>query len=245
MTTLQGKTALVTGASAGIGLATARMLSLAGARVICCARRLERLQIQLDELPGPGLAVELDVADAVSAASLPDRLPEDWQAVDILVNNAGSDIGGRQPFHEGDINQWAGTIQTNVTGLMQVTAAMLPGMLTRKQGHVVNIGSTQGLAPVAGCGAYAASKFAVHGFSETLRQEYAGTGIRVSEVLPGMVKTNFAATRFFSAERGDEFYDNHGQCLEAEDIARSILFVLEQPAHTVIAQIVVVPDNGT
>lgn len=245
MTTLQGKTALVTGASAGIGHATACMLSHAGARVICCARRLERLQIQLDELPGPGLAIELDVADAVSAASLPDRLPEDWQAVDILVNNAGSDIGGRQPFHEGDINQWAGTIQTNVTGLMQVTAAMLPGMLAREHGHVVNIGSTQGLAPVAGCGAYAASKFAVHGFSETLRQEYAGTGIRVSEVLPGMVKTNFAATRFFSAERGDEFYDNHGQCLEAEDIARSILFVLEQPAHTVIAQIVVVPDNGT
>ncbi|HJP07222.1 MAG: alcohol dehydrogenase [Acidiferrobacteraceae bacterium] len=244
MTGLKEKTALVTGASSGIGLATAQMLSTAGVRVIGCARRLDRLQAKMDALPGPALAMELDVADATAVAGLPGRLPQDWQAVDILVNNAGSDVGGRQPFHQGDINQWAGTIQTNVTGLMRVTAALLPGMLERRQGHIVNLGSTQGLVPMAGCGAYAASKFAVHGFTETLRQEYAGTGIRVSEVLPGMVKTDFAQTRFSSVRRGEAFYQNYGQCLEAEDIARSVLFVLEQPPHTVIAQIVIAPDNA-
>jgi len=171
------------------------------------------------------------------------QLPPDWQSIDILINNAGSDVGGRRDFHEGDVAEWVNTIQINVSGLMQVTAAVLPGMLERQSGHIVNLGSVAGLSGIRGCGAYVASKHAVHGLSDSLRQEYAGRGIRVSEILPGMVKTDFAKTRFSDAEKGDAFYENYGLCLEAEDIARSVLFVLEQPPHAVVSQIVIVPDN--
>jgi 3-hydroxy acid dehydrogenase/malonic semialdehyde reductase len=244
MSNLGGKIALVTGASVGIGLASARLLSEAGVGVIGCARRLDVLRAQMDDLPGPTISLQLDVAEAESVASLTAQLPPDWQSIDILINNAGSDIGGRRDFHEGDVADWVNTIQINVSGLMQVTAAVLPGMLERQGGHIVNLGSVAGLSGVRGCAAYAASKHAVHGLSETLRQEYAGRGIRVSEILPGMVKTDFAKTRFSDAEKGDAYYENYGLCLEAEDIARSVLFALEQPPHVVVSQIVIVPDNA-
>ena len=169
--------------------------------------------------------------------------PDEWRSIDILVNNAGSDVGGRQSFDQGRIDEWVGTIDINVSGLMRVTAAFISGMIERGDGHIVNLGSTQGLNGAPGCAAYAASKHAVHGFSETLRQEYAGKGIRVSEILPGMVRTGFAATRFSDSDRGDAFYDAYGQCLEAKDIARCIMFALEQPPHAVIAQMVVAPDH--
>lgn len=243
MSKLAGKTALVTGASAGIGLATARLLSEAGVRLIGCARRLDVLRAQMDELPGPTLSLQLDVADTESVAGLMAQLPSEWKTIDILVNNAGSDVGGRRDFHEGDIAEWVNTIQINVSGLMQVTAAVLPGMLAGQGGHIVNLGSVAGLSGVRGCAAYVASKHAVHGLSDTLRQEYAGRGIRVSEILPGMVKTEFAKARFSDADKGDAFYENYGLCLEAEDIARSVLFALEQPPHAVVSQIVIVPDN--
>ena len=244
MSTLSGKTALITGASSGIGLATANMLTEKGVRVIGCARRKEALNQAMQALPGESLAATLDVADTQSVNMLLSRLPEDWREIDILINNAGSDVGGRQRFDQGRLQDWLGTIETNVSGLMQVSALLLPGMLDRGDGHIVNIGSTQGLTGVAGCAAYAASKHAVHGFSETLRQEYAGKGIRVSEVLPGMVRTEFAATRFSSEERGRTFYDDYGQSLEADDIARCIVFALEQPPHAVVSQIVMVPDHA-
>ena len=134
MSKLSGKTALVTGASAGIGFATARLLSEAGVRLIGCARRLDALRTQMDELPGPTLSVQLDVADTESVAGLMAQLPPEWKTIDILVNNAGSDVGGRRDFHEGDIAEWVNTIQINVSGLVQVTAAVLPGMLRRQSG---------------------------------------------------------------------------------------------------------------
>ena len=243
MGVLKGSTALVTGASAGIGLATARLLSDAGVRVIGCARRPEKLRAEMDVLSSPALALQVDVADSESVAGLMAQLPPDWQSIDILINNAGSDVGGRRDFHEGDVAEWVNTIQINVSGLMQVTAAVLPGMLERQSGHIVNLGSVAGLSGIRGCGAYVASKHAVHGLSDTLRQEYAGRGIRVSEILPGMVKTDFATARFSDAEKGDAYYESYGQCLEAEDIARSVLFALEQPPHVVVSQIVIVPDN--
>ena len=243
MSSLSDKTVLVTGASGGIGLETAKMLSLAGAKVVGCARRLDVLEAEMKSLPGPAIAVHVDVSDRLSVESLMDRIPDEWRSIDVLVNNAGSDVGGRQSFDQGRIDEWVGTIDINVSGLMRVTAACIPGMIERGDGHIVNLGSTQGLNGAPGCAAYAASKHAVHGFSETLRQEYAGKGIRVSEILPGMVRTDFAATRFSDSDRGDAFYDAYGQCLEAKDIARCIIFALEQPPHAVIAQMVVAPDH--
>ena len=240
---LDGKIALVTGASAGIGEQTARTLADAGARVICAARRLPHLESLAAELGDAAIALELDVTDEDSVAKLLDRLPRDWQDIDILVNNAGHDIGGRRQFHEGTATQWVATIETNVIGLMRVTRTVLDSMVERNTGHIVNIGSVAGIQAYKACAAYAASKHAVHGLSETLRLDYGATGIKVSEVLPGMVETEFAATRFGDEKRGEEYYRDFGVCLTPQDIARSVRFVLEQPSDVIIAQIVVVPTQ--
>ena len=240
---LSGKVALVTGASAGIGEKTARALIDAGARVVCSARRVGRLESLTAELGERAIALELDVVNAQSVDTLMDRLPGDWRDLDILVNNAGHDIGGRRQFHEGTAEEWSATIETNVIGLMRVTRVVLDGMVRRDSGHIVNIGSLAGIQAYTACAAYAASKHAVHGLSETLRIDYAKTGIKVSEVLPGMVRTEFAAIRFGDEDRGDQYYADFGVCLEPEDIARSVLFALDQPPDVVIAQVVVVPTR--
>ena len=138
MSSLSDKTVLVTGASGGIGLETAKMLSLAGAKVVGCARRLDVLEAEMKSLPGSAIAVHVDVADRLSVESLMDRIPDEWRSIDILVNNAGSDVGGRQSFDQGRIDEWVGTIDINVSGLMRVTAACIPGMIERGDGHIVN-----------------------------------------------------------------------------------------------------------
>ena len=240
---LDGKIALVTGASAGIGEQTTRILVDAGTRVICAARRLPYLESLAAELGDAAIALELDVTNEASVTTLLERLPMDWRDMDILVNSAGHDIGGRRQFHEGTATQWAATIETNVIGLMRVTRTVLDRMVERNTGHIVNIGSVAGIQAYKACAAYAASKHAVHGLSETLRLDYGGTGIKVSEVLPGMVETEFAAIRFGDEKRGEEYYRNFGVCLTPEDIARSVHFVLDQPSDVVIAQIVVVPTQ--
>ena len=243
MGNLDGKIALVTGASAGIGEQTARILVDAGTRVICAARRLPYLESLAAELGDAAIALELDVTNEASVTTLLERLPMDWRDMDILVNSAGHDIGGRRQFHEGTATQWAATIETNVIGLMRVTRTVLDRMVERNTGHIVNIGSVAGIQAYKACAAYAASKHAVHGLSETLRLDYGGTGIKVSEVLPGMVETEFASIRFGDEKRGEAYYREFGVCLTPQDIARSVRFVLEQPSDVVIAQIVVVPTQ--
>ena len=245
MGNIKGKIALVTGASAGIGEKTARALFEAGARVICSARRTERLETIVEELGEGAVALELDVTSNQSTETLLDRLPNEWRDIDILVNNAGHDIGGRRLFHEGASQGWSAIIETNVIGLMRVTQAVLEGMVRRDSGHIVNIGSIAGVQTSPLCAAYSASKHAVHGFSETLRLDYGNTGIKISEVLPGMVKTEFAATRFDDEDRGAKYYEDFGICLESEDIARSVMFVLDQPTDVVIAQVLVLPTSRT
>jgi len=238
-----GSIALVTGASAGIGEQTARALNDAGYRVICAARRESRLQALVAELGKRTIALSLDVSDDASVDALYSRLPEAWHAIDILVNNAGHDVGGRRRFHEGDADEWLRIIDTNVSGMIRVTRKVIEGMLARDRGHIVNLGSIAGIVPYAGGTIYAGSKHAVHGFSQSLRLDYAKTGIRVSEIMPGMVRTEFAATRFRSAEKGAAFYDEFGVCLTPQDIARSVVFALGQPLHVEIAQLVVMPSG--
>ena len=243
MGNIKGKIALITGASAGIGEKTARALIGAGARVICSARRTKRLETIVEELGECAVALELDVTNERSIETLLDRLPKEWRDIDILVNNAGHDIGGRRLFHEGTSQGWSAIIETNVIGLMRVTQAVLEGMIRRDSGHIVNIGSVAGVQTSPLCAVYSASKHAVHGFSETLRLDYGNTGIKISEVLPGMVKTEFAATRFDDENRGAKYYEDFGICLEPEDIARSVMFVLDQPTDVVIAQVLVLPTS--
>jgi NADP-dependent 3-hydroxy acid dehydrogenase YdfG len=234
-------TALVTGASSGIGEAICRMLVSSQYRVIGAARTESKLQSLRDELGSSFHPLPLDVTSTQSVGSLIERLPQDLQGVDVLVNNAGHDIGGRRLFEEGSAQQWSDIIETNVQGLMRVTHAVIDGMLARGHGHVVNIGSIVGLKPYATGAAYVTSKYAVHGFSESLRLDYAGRGIRVSEVMPGLVRSGFAGQRLGDVQKADAFYDNAGQSLSPEDVARSVLFALQQPKHVEIAQLVVLP----
>lgn len=233
--------ALVTGAGGGIGARVAARLGEIGCRVICSGRRLDKVEAVAASLEGRGLALALDVTDEESVASLVDRLPEDWRQVEILVNNAGHDSGGRRAFHQGSVEQWANIIETNVVGLVRVTRALIDGMRERNRGHIVNIGSIAGTRPYATGTLYSASKHAVHGFSESLRLDYVDTGIRVTEIMPGMVKTNFAANRSGDAAQAEQYYQEFGTCLDPDDVARTVVFAIQQPAHVVISQLVVVP----
>ncbi len=235
------KTVLVTGASSGIGEAVCRVLCTEGCRVIGTSRDAARLQPLVDELGENFLPLTLDVEDAAAVAALPANLPPDFAAIDVLVNNAGHDSGGRQAFEDSDADQMCGVVETNVNGVIRTTHALIGGMLERGGGHVVNIGSTAGLRPFATMSAYVASKYAVHGFSESLRLEYAGRGIRVSEILPGLVRTGFAERRLGDAQQAADFYDAHDNSLQPRDVAETVLFALRQPKHVEIAQLLVVP----
>ena len=240
---LEGAVALVTGAGSGIGEASARRLAEAGLRVICAGRRLERVETVATAVGGH--ALELDVVDPESVETIEERLPARLREIDVLVNSAGHDVGGRRRFDAGSADQWAKIVETNVTGLIRVTRQVIPGMLVRDRGHVVNIGSIAGLVAYKTGSIYAASKHAVHGFSESLRQDFAGTGVRVSEILPGMVRTEFALNRWEDTRRAAAFYDDFGTCLLPDDIARAVLYCLRQPPHVVISQLVVMPNQDT
>ena len=233
--------ALVTGASSGIGEAICRLLVSHQYRVIGAARTESRLQTLGEELGPLFHPLVLDVCDAVSVSELRNRLPENLCSIDILINNAGHDIGGRRSFEKGSAQQWCDIIETNVQGLMRVTHALIGGMLERGHGHVINLGSIAGLKPYATMTPYVTSKFAVHGFSECLRLDYAGKGIRVSEIMPGLVRTDFAHQRLGDAEKAEQFYDDFGQSLGPEDVAQTVLFALQQPRHVEISQLVVLP----
>ena len=238
-----GKTVLVTGASSGIGEATCRLLVENGFRVAGTSRDPQRLAPLAQQLGEAFSPLALDVNDPSAVTSLPSALPSDFGGLDVLVNNAGHDTGGRRPFEDTDPDAMHSVIETNVQGLFRVTRALIGGMLEQGSGHIVNIGSEVGMYPVASMGAYVASKYAVHGFSETLRLEYAGRGVRVTEIMPGRVRTGFAEQRLGDAGLAKEFYDSYPQCLEATDIAGSVLYALQQPAHVEVAQLLIVPTS--
>jgi NADP-dependent 3-hydroxy acid dehydrogenase YdfG len=217
-------------------------LSARGARVICAARRRDRLEALVGELPNPALAFELNIADGEAADGLLARLPEEWRQIDILVNNAGHDLGGRQPFDQRDPNDVASVIQTNVTGMLRTTLAILPGMRERGRGHIVTIGSVNGVEWTAGHSVYVASKFAVHGFTNSLRRELQGSGVRLTEVMPGLVRSEFAAARWSGDEaRAEEFYARFDAVLSPEDVADAVLYALDAPTHVNICDLVIRP----
>ncbi len=237
------KTALITGAGSGIGRAAALALSERGCRVVVCGRRPEPLQAVADASSGEVMVHVLDVTENEAVDALPASLPEAWRGIDFLINNAGHEVGGRKRFDEGSADEWAAILETNVLGMFRVSRAIVPGMVARGGGHVVNIGSTSGLVAGATRTAYAASKHAVHGFSKSLRMDYAGSGIRVSEIMPGIVRTDFAEARYGDAEKAKEFYDSFDDSMEPEDIAEAIIYALSQPARVNVAQIVLMQSS--
>ena len=239
----QPGTALITGASSGIGAAVAVALAERGWRVVCAARRVDRLADLASTIGQAALPIELDVSDAHSVQSLVERLPEGWKQIDLLVNNAGHDVGGRRRFDKGSIDDWAATVQTNVIGMMRVSHAVLAGMVERSNGHIINVGSIAAVEVNPGGAAYTASKFGVDGFSRALRADFKGKSIRVTQILPGLVKTEFAKTRWAGDQaRADEFYGKFPLVLDPADVARAVVYAAEQPAHVTIADIVIVPS---
>lgn len=238
------RVALVSGASSGIGRAVARALLAEGARVTLVGRDEASLRETAEAAPALAFILPLDVTDRAAVDALPGRLPSDFAAVALLVNNAGHDVGGRTRFDQGPADDWTGVIDTNVSGLIRVTRALVPGMLARGRGDIVNIGSVSAVRVVPDMAAYSASKAAVHAFSDGLRADLANTAIRVIEVMPGLTHTNIVERRF----RGDRaragaYYESFGMALTAEDVAASVLFAVRQPPHVTVAQILVIPSN--
>lgn len=239
-----GTVALVTGASSGIGLATAKALLDEGYRVVLAARRIERLSKIAAKLGDSAFPLELDVKDADAVAGLIDGLPAPFKQIDILVNNAGHAIGGIGPFSGEQAATWADMIETNVQGLLRVTHAIIGGMMKRGAGDIVNLGSVAGIRTLSQRAAYGASKAAVHTFSDNLRVELAGSGVRIIEILPGLTRTEFSLTRLRGDKAAaDQFLTSIGEPLDSADVARAILFALHQPARVSIAEIVIVPSE--
>jgi len=176
--------------------------------------------------------------------NLPELIPPAFRPIDILINNAGHDIGGRTRFDQGTADDWSSIIDTNLNGLMRVTRAILPEMVRRNMGDIVNISSISAIRQVPDMAAYTASKAGIRAFSDILRADLAETGIRVTEILPGLTKTNIILKR----HRGDhaleqEYFERFKIALDPEDVARSVLFALNQPAHVQIAQLFILPVN--
>jgi serine 3-dehydrogenase len=232
MSKLQGKLALVTGASSGIGEAIARSLSAEGARVVLAARRGEKLQKLASELPHSEV-IELDVRDAQATLT---RLA--GHAFDIVVPNAGL-ARGLDPVHKGTPDDWSEMIDTNIKGVLHVLRAVTPGMIERKRGDIVLIGSVAGRQAYPGGNVYCATKAAVRSLYESLRYDLHDTGIRVSTVDPGMVRTPFSDVRFKGdAERAAKVYAGVDY-LHAEDIADIVSFIVTRPARVNIGEVVV------
>ncbi|MBL7033580.1 MAG: SDR family oxidoreductase [Candidatus Delongbacteria bacterium] len=244
MVSITGKTVLVTGASAGIGRACAREFARAGARVIIAARRLTRLQQLGEELQrefnADVLPFELDVTQPREVELLLERLPADWQEIDILVNNAGM-ARGVDKLHQADPADWEEMIATNINGLLYVSRCLIPSMVERGSGHVINIGSIAGHQVYPGGNVYCATKHAVKALSEGMNIDLLGSGVRVSSVDPGLVETEFSQVRF-RGDRGRAAAVYQGiAALRGEDIAEAVLFCATRPPHVNVADMIVFP----
>ncbi len=241
MKNLAGKTVFVTGASSGIGEATVRAFAGCGARLLLCARRVERLEAMRDELVGAGAAevheFALDVRSRGAVESAVAGLPAEWAAIDVLVNNAGLSRGLAKVYDETEPENWEEMIDTNVKGLLYVTRAVVPGMVERGRGHVINLGSTAGHMTYANGAVYCASKAAERVLSEGLKLDLMGTPVRVTSVDPGMVETEFSSVRFRGdAEKAAKVYAGVTP-LRAEDVADAIVWAASRPAHVNVHEI--------
>lgn len=236
------KTALVTGASSGIGRATAIALAGEGMNLIICGRRkeqLEQLQQQLQEKVKVQV-LQFDVSRKKEVFAALESLPENFRNIDILVNNAGN-AHGLDPIQTGSLDDWEAMIDINVKGLLYVSKAIIPGMIERKQGHIINIGSIAGKEVYPNGNVYSATKHAVDALNKAMRLDLNAHGIRVGAVNPGLVETGFSEVRFKGdTERAKSVYQNF-EPLRPEDIADIIRFMVTRPAHVNIADLLVLP----
>jgi 3-hydroxy acid dehydrogenase / malonic semialdehyde reductase len=233
---------LVTGASSGIGAATARAFALTGAHLVLAARRLDRLQTLAAELDAPTHLVALDVRDRGAVRAAIAAIPAPFAAIEILVNNAGLSRGF-EPLHEGSEDDWDEMLDTNVKGLLYVTRAVVPGMVARGSGHVINVGSFAGRETYARGNVYCASKAAVRTLNKAMRLDLLGTGLRVSSVDPGLVPTEFSEVRFHGDRtRAATVYENT-RPLSAADVAEAIVWCASRPPHVNVEELLLLPTD--
>jgi len=241
---LDGKIVFITGASSGIGAATALACAAQGARLLLAARRADRLaevaSLALQRGAPAVHSMSLDVRDCAAVQTAIGALPPEWAPIDILVNNAGLSRG-LEKLYTGAIDDWEEMIDTNVKGLLYVSRAVVPGMVERGRGHVVNLGSTAGEMTYPNGAVYCGTKAAERSINDGLRQDLLGTAVRVTTVDPGMVETEFTIVRFHGdTERATSFYKGI-QPLTPEDVADAILWAVTRPPHVNVARVLLTP----
>ncbi|MBO7381021.1 MAG: SDR family oxidoreductase [Neisseriaceae bacterium] len=234
-------TVLITGASAGFGQSACKLFVQNGYRVIGAARRMDKLSALKDELGDNFLPLQMDMTDKNSINNALSEIPEKWQEIELLVNNAGLALG-LEPAYKCDFADWEQMIATNVLGLSYLTRQILPKMVERKKGHIINIGSIAGTYPYPGGNVYGATKAFVKQFSRNLRADLAGTRVRVSNIEPGLCgDTEFSNVRFkWDNEKAAQVYENV-EFVKPEDIAEIILWIFRQPQYVNINSIEVMP----
>ena len=236
------KIVLITGATSGIGLACARKFAANGDKLILTGRNEHRLSEIKKELDAEVMTLAFDVRDRFKAQNYISSLPAEWKKIDVLVNNAGLALG-LEPEYEGSIDDWETMIDTNLKGLLIMTRLIVPGMVERNSGHVINIGSVAGDAAYAGGNVYCATKAAVKSLSDGLRIDVANTAVRVTNLKPGLVETNFSNVRFHGDnERAANVYKGI-KPLTGEDIADVAVYAANAPAHVQIAEVLILATH--
>lgn len=236
------KIVLITGATSGIGLACARKFAENGDKLILTGRNEHRLAELKKELDTEVITLAFDVRDREKAKKYLNELPEQWQDIDVLVNNAGLALG-LEPEYEGNLDDWETMIDTNIKGLLTMTRLIVPGMVKRNSGHIINIGSVAGDAAYAGGNVYCATKAAVKALTDGLRIDVADTAIRVTNLKPGLVETNFSNIRFHGDhERAAKLYQGI-KPLTGDDIADVAVYAANAPAHVQIAEVLILATH--
>ena len=243
---IKDQVVLITGASSGIGAACARAFAEARTKLVLAARRRDRLEQLADELNQEFASeihlLQLDVRDRPQVEAALQSLPDSWGNIDILVNNAGLSRGLNK-LYEGDVQDWEEMIDTNIKGLLYVTRSVVPGMVARGRGHVINIGSIAGHQTYPNGNVYCGTKAAVRAISEGLKQDLLGTPVRVSSVDPGLVETEFSQVRFHGdTEWAEKVYQGLIP-LTAEDVADVVLFCATRPAHVNLSEVLLLPTD--
>lgn len=246
MIDFKDKIVFVTGASSGIGEACARIFAGSGARLLLCARRKDRLEKLTEDLKRrfgtDSHAFTLDVRNRNEVNTSVDRLPKEWQSVDVLINNAGL-ARGLSKLHEGNIDDWEEMIDTNVKGLLYVSRRIIPGMVKRGKGDIINIGSIAGHEVYPNGNVYCATKHAVDALTKGLRIDLVNTSLRVCTVDPGLVETEFSIVRFHgNNQKANDVYKGL-KPLTAADIAETVFYCASRPEHVQIAEVILMPTS--
>ncbi len=242
MQDLTGKIVFITGASAGIGEAVARHFARRKCRLILAARRKDRIDNLAREIGTECLTVALDITDSGAVKETIAAIPDNWKTIDILVNNAGLSRG-LNPVHEGSLQDWEEMIDTNVKGLLYVTRAILPGMVERGRGHIINIGSIAGREVYPRGNVYCATKHAVDALTKGLRLDLLESPVRITTVDPGLVETEFSEVRFRGdSERAEKVYKGY-RPLSGDDVAEAVIWAADRPQHVSIGEILILPTD--